>query len=238
MRWSSLVIIVLVGCKSSALPFTCASDSQCGAGGSCVSGSCAFADGACPSGYVYDKSAGELAGHCVIVDMAVVELPDMAEPLPDDLMPLDMTAPPDLVVTCAQAGQGCTVGKGACARTGMVVCNGTVATCDAVPGSPDTTGTWHQAAATNGSWDWDCDGSVEYQYPSGDTTPPPIDEPAIHDCGAVAIQAVCTATHWYYVYEHSYGLPSCGHPVEDMICNWSGNYCNSVTTEETPQGCR
>jgi hypothetical protein len=242
MRFVVIGLLAMAGCKSAPLTFQCQDDGQCGAGATCVSGACAVADSSCPSGYRLDPSAGGAGGQCVpIVDMAASGGDDAGVDMasPDMAATLDLTTPPDLAITCAQQGQPCTAGLGACARTGTVMCStGGVASCSATPGAPDTTGTWHQSAATNGSWDWDCDGSVEYQYPSGDTTPPPIDEPAIHDCGAVAIQAVCTATHWYYVYEHSYGLPSCGHPVEDMICNWSGNYCNSVTTEETPQGCR
>jgi hypothetical protein len=237
-------LLTAIGCKSSALTFTCRMDAQCGVGGSCVAGGCAFIDAACPSGYRWDKSA---SGQCTPVgDMATIapadmaDAVDMAQPVVYDL------APPivyDMVLTCANVGGPCTVGVGACARTGTVACSSPgMATCSATAGSPDTSGTWHQAAAVNGSWDWDCDGYVEYQYPSGDTTPPPLDQPAIGTCASVGDQSVCNAPHWYYAYEHSYGLPSCGHPIDDMLCFWqtSGGTAGCIDSggTSTTQGCR
>jgi hypothetical protein len=60
-------------------------------------------------------------------------------------------------------GGACTVGTGACAGSGQVVCSGTsAATCNATAGSPQTG--WFTAAAPNGSWDYNCDGTVELQY--------------------------------------------------------------------------
>lgn len=212
----------------------------------CAAGACAFPNPQCPSGYVYDQSAGTLSGQCVpsaTADLSVGDVIDMAMPsdVPDMAMPPDLTAPPDMVITCGMQGQPCTVGVGACARTGTVQCSAqNVASCSATPGAPDNTGTWHQAAATNGSWDWDCDGNIEYEYPSGDTTPPPLDSPIIasgNSCMDAASMPVCNAPHWFYQYEHSFGLPSCGHPVDNTVCSWGSNFCNNVTTQETPQGC-
>lgn len=241
-----LAALLFVGCRPTPLGFACVSDSQCGNGGVCASGACAFPTPLCPSGYSYDESAGALAGQCVAVgdmaagpdgvDMAMVEISDMATAL-------DMVVPDDLTITCGQVGQNCTVGVGACARTGTVMCASPgVPTCSATAGAPDNTGTWHQAAAANGSWDWDCDGSIEFQYPSGDTTPPPVDQPSITMCTAVGVQSVCEAAHWYYVYEHSFGLPSCGHPVDDMLCAWQSNGttggCIGSGSNEVTEGCR
>jgi hypothetical protein len=143
--------------------------------------------------------------------------------------------------TCPNQSQSCTAGTGACQRTGTIVCTAQgVGACNATAGGPDNSGTWHTAAAANGSWDWDCDGAIEYQYPNGDTTAPPLDSPVIgsgNSCQDAIVQSVCNAGHWWYQYEHSFGLPSCGHPVDDQVCNWASNFCNTVTTQEVTQGC-
>ncbi|KIG14305.1 hypothetical protein DB30_06907 [Enhygromyxa salina] len=48
--------------------FACLNSSQCGGGGQCVAGGCAFPDGDCPSGYRYGVLSPEgLAGLCVPV---------------------------------------------------------------------------------------------------------------------------------------------------------------------------
>jgi hypothetical protein len=168
---------------------------------------------------------------------------DLAAPTTgDDLAPPstpDMAAPvvPDMTITCTQLGQDCTVGVGACARTGKVVCTSQgTASCDATPGAADNSGTWHQAAATNGSWDWDCDGHVQYQYPTGDTTAPPRDnDPSVVSCSAYGIKSACEAPHWFYSYWNHWP-DSCGHPVDDRICYWNGSCIDSGGNEVT-QGC-
>ncbi|HEY1548237.1 MAG TPA: hypothetical protein VGG28_10470 [Kofleriaceae bacterium] len=45
--------------------FACTEDSQCGAGGTCSSGYCAFADSSCASGERYGSLSGPSSGNCV-----------------------------------------------------------------------------------------------------------------------------------------------------------------------------
>lgn len=66
----ALIALVLVGCAGNNVkkPFTCAVDSQCSVGGvlgKCIAGKCAVPSAQCSSGYVYDSSAGTLAGMCL-----------------------------------------------------------------------------------------------------------------------------------------------------------------------------
>lgn len=58
-------------------------------------------------------------------------------------------------------GKSCSVGKGACAAGGTVLCVAGVAVCNAKAGKP---GGWSSSPAGNGSWDWDCDGKVSKRY--------------------------------------------------------------------------
>jgi hypothetical protein len=81
MRGLILLLICVGGCKAQPLPFHCTADQQCGAGGRCVAGACAFR-GDCPSGWRFDRSAGELAGACVPLEPG-----DMSEPPPDVATP-------------------------------------------------------------------------------------------------------------------------------------------------------
>jgi hypothetical protein len=164
--------------------------------------------------------------------MAGTDIPDMAAS-PDLAPPIDMT------ITCGQVGQSCTVGAGACARTGTVMCSAPgIPTCSATAGAPDTSGTWHQSPAANGSWDWDCDGYTEYQYPTGDTTPPPQDNDpkAVTDCTSIGIQSVCGQPHWFYSYWNHWTV-SCGHPVTDLLCAWVNNVCTGSGSNDVTQGC-
>lgn len=45
--------------------FNCSTDDQCGAGGKCFSGFCAFVDGMCDSGYKYGELSGPQSNACV-----------------------------------------------------------------------------------------------------------------------------------------------------------------------------
>lgn len=243
MRWSLMLLMLVAGCRSS-LSFSCASDSQCGADSSCIAGACALVDATCPSGYRLDRSAGSGAGQCValvVVDDMAIEMPDIAAPIDiAEPLPPDMVTPLDMTLTCAQQGNPCSVGLGACARTGTILCSaGGAASCSATAGAPDTSGTWHQAAATNGSWDWDCDGAVEYQFPSGDSTPPANDDASVSLCRPLASQPVCTAPHWFYPSYHPWPVP-CGHPVYDALCVWANNACDDQQPPWTSitEGCR
>ena len=59
--------------------FTCSADEQCGAGGTCTSGYCAFPDGTCMSGMRYGDFSGSRSGQCVgestIEDASVADVP-------------------------------------------------------------------------------------------------------------------------------------------------------------------
>jgi hypothetical protein len=61
-------------------------------------------------------------------------------------------------------GAACSVGAGACSQTGSWVCNerGDGLICNAVPNRADNG--FHNVAASNGSWDWNCDGQTERQW--------------------------------------------------------------------------
>ncbi|HUJ62681.1 MAG TPA: hypothetical protein VLX92_29465 [Kofleriaceae bacterium] len=45
--------------------YTCTTDEQCGAGGKCANGACAFPDTSCDTGYRYGSLSGSLAGTCI-----------------------------------------------------------------------------------------------------------------------------------------------------------------------------
>ncbi|HSY21885.1 MAG TPA: hypothetical protein VK841_07215 [Polyangiaceae bacterium] len=76
----------------------------------------------------------------------------------------------------ATLGSTCTVGVGACQAQGTIVCLGPdqsgnySATCSAVPGTPSTS--FETSPAPNGSWDWNCDGTIEGEYPVVGPCPP------------------------------------------------------------------
>jgi len=109
------IMMAASGCPSTGNEYRCDSDSQCvkgGATGRCVAANtaaryCAFPSSACPSGLVFDSTAGSLAGQCV------AEVPDMTSFV-------DMLPPPDLAPECTRNED--------CANGGMSPCGGT---CDA-----------------------------------------------------------------------------------------------------------
>jgi hypothetical protein len=71
--------LALPACRVSGLVFNCSTDSECGPGGSCVDGYCAFPNAVCASGLKWDTSAGPFAGQCVDVsDMGTADNGDMA----------------------------------------------------------------------------------------------------------------------------------------------------------------
>jgi hypothetical protein len=160
-------------------------------------------------------------------DMAIVV------PGPDlSMITMDLAPAPDMTLTCTMVGQPCTVGQGACQVTGKIVCSPSPA-CDATPGKADDN--WHMAAAANGSWDWNCDGQVEYQYPTGDSAAPPHDT---DPCASYAVGVICNQPHWYYKYFNPWPNP-CGHPVTDHVCYWSsGNTCEDSPEQITNLGCK
>jgi hypothetical protein len=113
-------------------------------------------------------------------------------------------------------GSPCTVGAGACQRTGAVVCaSPTAAGCSASPGLPDQT--FHTQPADNGSWDWNCDGTDEFEY-----------EPSACDwmCNSPTIQTTCPDV---------YALtppcqPVCGGTLHFSACYHSSpNTCDALS---------
>lgn len=64
------MVAVLASCSPyGGGAFTCAMDSQCGAGGQCVNSFCAFSDGNCASGLRYGDLSGPNSNACVGADM-------------------------------------------------------------------------------------------------------------------------------------------------------------------------
>lgn len=190
-------------------------------------------------------SPADIAGPTMTTSDLAVDAHDLASPIVHDLalpihydlaMPINDMATP---WTCPNKGQACTSGSGACARTGTVTCTAQgVAACGAVAGNPDNSGTWHQAPAPNGSWDWDCDGAIEYQYPTGDTTAP-LNPNNTTSCDSRSTQAACSAPDWYNVHNTLYPNP-CGHDVATDVCYWGTNPspgCTQETSSTVTEGC-
>jgi hypothetical protein len=60
------LLVALCACSPyGAGSFTCETDSQCGADGTCSDGFCSFPDNACPSGLRYGDRSGPLSNQCV-----------------------------------------------------------------------------------------------------------------------------------------------------------------------------
>lgn len=192
---SAIALFALVAaCRSQGLVFQCATDSQCGAGGVCVSDACAFADATCPSGFRFDKSASVGGGACVAVaaDMATT--------------PVD-----DMTITCASVGQPCSVGVGACKRSGTIVCSPDPG-CSVTAGVPDNS--WHDTPdPATGSWDYNCDGKVEYQQPF-QSEAPPLSGTAF--CQGFLNQTDCTYNNYWFP---GTGSP-CGQTITFLPCTW------------------
>jgi len=226
------VLVVLVGvstisgCRHRPY-FVCSEDSQCGPNGVCREGGCAFPDSSCPSGHRWDSSAEPpKEGQCV-----PPATPDMAPPVDVDM---------------ACGGQPCVAGLGACQATGKTRCDGS---CDATPGTPSND--FHLNAAPNGSWDWDCDGHVSFQYPNGDATPPfSYDDvgkqpPPSGDCAGVTTQTECQAPHWFFTPQITpRPALSCGWAVQNDVCLWMGGgtstkpCANAFFVDSKNQGCK
>jgi hypothetical protein len=160
-------------------------------------------------------------------DMAT-DTPDLAEP------PLyDMTQTSPDMAHCSTEGQICTVGKGACVRSGHIICTSSGAQCDVAAGAPDEN--WHTTAAPNGSWDWNCDGRVFFKYPSGNETQPGADG-QLH-CSNFPVDA-CPRNSWTYKYT-SQAPSSCGREIIGDDCFVSSNVCfYAGSTHRDTQGCK
>jgi hypothetical protein len=65
----ALLVAALAGCSPyGGGAFTCAMDTQCGAGGRCIASLCAFADTGCDSGFRYGGLAGGQSNQCTAWD--------------------------------------------------------------------------------------------------------------------------------------------------------------------------
>jgi hypothetical protein len=134
---------------------------------------------------------------------------DMANAAVRDMATADLAPVPDMVLTCPGLGTSCHVGQGACYRTGKTICTAQgVAGCSVQPGQPDLSGTWHMSAAPNGSWDWDCSGAVDYQYPLGTTEAP------------AAINPVCESLDQFMCLMNQIYYPSQSTPCGNMLLEW------------------
>jgi hypothetical protein len=98
MRWGLLGIAALASACKVAATFECATDPQCGAGGTCeTTGYCSFADPSCPSGQRYDDYAGgELAGACTDPFAPDARPADADPATPDAMSPIDAFPPLEL----------------------------------------------------------------------------------------------------------------------------------------------
>ena len=85
--WFALAASILatfsVGCSPyGGGTFTCAENTQCGAGGTCSDGFCSFPDPDCDSGLRYGDLSGPLSGQCVGADMPMPDAGDMPDSPP------------------------------------------------------------------------------------------------------------------------------------------------------------
>jgi hypothetical protein len=83
MAWRVFVVPAVLALGASCSPFgngntfACTDDSQCGAGGTCSAGYCAFADSSCASGERYGASAGPNSNQCVGATTTSPDAPTM-----------------------------------------------------------------------------------------------------------------------------------------------------------------
>lgn len=134
-------------------------------------------------------------------------------------------APSNPTFMGSPVGSACSAGTGSCARNGTVQCSGVnAANCSAVVGAPDAT--WHYAAAPNGSWDWNCDGVTELQFPH--LVPPVV--------GIVAAQ--CLATNCNPVgYAVIAGGSICGATVSPLNCLSVNGVCQGAASSQPTAQC-
>ena len=130
----------------------------------------------------------------------------------------------NIPATCNVLGKN----VGACANGGTTYCNGTTQEC--TPLDPKIgTETSSTSAAPNGSWDWNCDGSLTKTYPDT-ASPPSCDGLDINSCGSVA------------EVRSAYNAPiACGETdtISRAYCSWNTTFCMLFRTSETgvTQGC-
>ena len=118
-------------------------------------------------------------------------------------------------------GSHCYPGIGACGVMGTVICSDpSTAACSATPGQPDES--FHTNAAPNGSWDWNCNHSVDRLYP-------------LAECSSFSASA-CPAKGWE---PGPGGSTDCGEKLIQTACAPSGSGCASTGPQETvTEGCK
>jgi len=130
-------------------------------------------------------------------------------------------------VTACDVGTG----LGACANGGTTACSGTSQVCNPADAGIGVANVWHPTASPNGSWDWDCDGSVAKQFADANTNP---------TCTGLAPVACISVPNASYSLN---GPMACGQ-VGDVGTTWCGNVgvggsCATQSAQYSgqPQGC-
>lgn len=258
LAWSfaSLVVCHLAGCRLADPTFHCTSDAACvtgaASGALCVDGGCALptAVTTCASGLVFDRSAGARAGQCAVLPLSVAGAADAGQlgPVTDLATSVDLGSAPDLAPSCV-SGAACTppghaAAVGACA--GVVSCTPT----------PSCSGAFNDtaqpAAAANGSWDWNCNGTVEVETatPSNFTLAPTPPDPTtfcrgitdIATCCSGVAGAPCTGDHWFAATLPTDAPAACGEVLTRIQCAWgrfgNNDFCHVNGTSTVVQACR
>ena len=116
-------------------------------------------------------------------------------------------------------------GLGACANVGKSNWSGRCTTNTAGLGDKSI---WHFLPAPNGSWDWDCDGSVSQLYSVSN-----------YVCQDLLDESSCDSAPAgsYLVKPADCGASA---PLQDLSCQWAGTFCMPLFQQATPvrQGCR
>ncbi len=129
----------------------------------------------------------------------------------------------------------CNVGNGigACANAGYTDCSAGAEICIPLVDNLGNASVWHTSPAPNGSWDWDCDGTITKQYP--DATPPPP------TCSGLDVAACNAVPNLYYALD---GAIPCGGTgaTGTSYCFWASYIpaCTNKTGQSAgnQQGCR
>jgi hypothetical protein len=132
-----------------------------------------------------------------------------------------------------EVGAACTAGIGACARDGVRVCDGAdAAQCSAAAAIPDEN--FHTVLSPNGSWDWNCNGTVE-PWMVGFLDAAWCTKLALF-CAELKTAALCTqgaANNVGSFVFPCFGTPSCGTKIAMQQCYWAGGVCYPYYTDLT-----
>jgi hypothetical protein len=132
-------------------------------------------------------------------------------------VPAADAAPPDGGGATCRAGGACySDGFGACINMGTTSCASGTAVCSATPGKADES--FHASAASNGSWDWNCNNNVDRKYP-------------LAACESFT-SANCPALGWSPKPGES---GDCGQDLVQQACSTSGSGCVSSGAQQLVQ---